>query len=51
MSRVFEGVMQWLSEQSGYGYNELVDIYNEIMEDSGEVDFDDFVVITMEHDW
>lgn len=55
MSRVFEGVMDELARKSGYGYDELVDIYNDAWqecEDAGEdLNWDYFVGVTMEHDW
>lgn len=50
MSRTFEGTMTKLSNDSGYDYDFLVDMYN-IMIDDGEDDWDYFVGVTMEHDW
>ena len=49
MSKTFEGIIDRLSKQSGYGYDFLVDRYNEVMEDDGDVGY--FIGITMEHDW
>jgi hypothetical protein len=50
MSRTFEGIMTKLSEDSGYDYDFLVDMYNDMIDD-GEDDWAYFVGVTMEHDW
>lgn len=49
MSRVFDGIIDDLSKKSGYSYDFLVDMYNEVMDDDGDVD--SFIAITMEQDW
>lgn len=49
MSRTFEGIIDNLSRKSGYSYDYLVDRYNEIMDDDGDVEH--FIAVTMEHDW
>lgn len=51
MSRAFEWIIDRLSRESGYPYDYLVDRYNEIMDDGGDVNLDQFIGITMEHDW
>lgn len=51
MKRVFNGIIERLSKDSGYSYNFLVDRYNEMVDETGDCDFDDFAVITMEHGW
>lgn len=49
MSRTFRGIIDQLSEQTGYDHDFLVDRYNEVMEDDG--DFEYFINVTMERDW
>lgn len=49
MSRTFEGIIDRLSKASGYDYDFLVDRYNEVMDDSGDVEY--FITVTMEKDW
>lgn len=49
MSRCFEAYMNDLCEKSGYGYDFLVDRYNEVMEEDGDVEY--FLAVTMERDW
>lgn len=49
MSRSFEGFIDSLSKRSGYPYNYLVDMYNEVIREDGDVDY--FVTVTMERDW
>lgn len=51
MSKVLEGFFEKLSEKSGYPYNYLVDRYNEMNDELGYVDMDEFYSITMDHDW
>lgn len=50
MSRTFEVTIDNLAKASGYSWDFLVDMYNEMVED-GEYDWDYFVGVTMEHDW
>lgn len=49
MSKVFNAIIDRLSEASGYGYDFLVDRYNEVMDEDGDVDY--FIAVTMERDW
>ena len=49
MSRVFEGWISKLSDESGYNYDFLVDRYNEVMDEDGDVEY--FVGVTLERDW
>lgn len=49
MSKVFDSIISRLSEDSGYGYDFLVDRYNEIMDEDGDIEY--FVGVTMERDW
>jgi hypothetical protein len=49
MSRVFEGTIEQLSRETGYDYDFLVDMYNEVMEEDGDLDY--FLGVTMERDW
>ncbi len=49
MSRTFEGIIDRLSNLSGYSYDFLVDKYNEVMEEDD--DFEYFVGVTLERDW
>ena len=49
MSRCFEAYMKDLCEKSGYSYDFLVDRYNEVMEEDGDVEY--FIGVTMERDW
>lgn len=51
MSRVFETFIDDLSEKSNYDYDFLIDTFNEIMDEDGDIDIDYFVGVTMEHDW
>lgn len=55
MSRVFEYAIEDLSKKTGYHYNFLVDMFNEMNDDAyeaGEVfDWDYFEGITVERDW
>lgn len=51
MSKVFEGFIEKLSEKSGYPYDFLVDYYNEMNDELGDVDMEEFYLITMNHDW
>ena len=49
MSRTFEGIIDRLSNVTGYGYDFLVDRYNEVMEEDGDVGY--FIGVTLERDW
>ena len=49
MSKVFEGFIEKLSEKSGYSYNFLIDRYNEMNDELGYVDMEEFYSITMDH--
>lgn len=49
MSRCFEAYMDDLCKKSGYNYDFLVDRYNEVMEEDGDVGY--FIAVTMERDW
>lgn len=51
MSKVLDYSIKNLSRKSGYDYDFLVDVYNEIADDDGSVDWDYFVGVSMEHDW
>ncbi len=51
MKRVFNAIIERLSDASGYDYDFLVDRYNEMVNETGDCDLDDFATITMEHDW
>lgn len=52
MSRLFEASMTKLSKDSGYNYDFLVDLYNDMIDDPyDDGDWDYFVGVTMEHDW
>ena len=49
MSKTFEGMIDHLSKTTGYCYDFLVDRYMEIVEEDGDVE--QFMNVTMEHDW
>lgn len=49
MSKVFEDFIEKLSEKSGYPYNYLVDCYNEMNDELGYVDMEEFYLIIMDH--
>ena len=53
--QAFENFIADLSEKSGYGYCELVDLWNsyeqDVYEDGEDIDIDYFVGVTMERDW
>lgn len=51
MSRSFEGLIERLSEQSGYPYDYLVDRWEEMLNELGDIDWDEFTEITLTHDW
>lgn len=51
MSKALSNAIEDLSRKSGYEYEFLVNVYNEIMEDSGEVNWAYFAGVSMEHDW
>jgi hypothetical protein len=43
--------MDYLSEKSGCDWDFLVDMYNHINRDHGDVDWDQFEIGVMNHDW
>lgn len=49
MKRVFNAFIDYLCAESGYDYDFLVDRYNEVMDDDGDVQA--FITITLERDW
>ena len=49
MSKIFEDFIEKLSEKSGYSYDFLVDRYNEMNDELGYVDMEEFYSITMDH--
>lgn len=49
MKKVFNGIIDILCEKSGYDYDFLVDHYNEVMNNDGDVE--SFIAITLERDW
>lgn len=52
MSKNFRGQMAKLSDDSGYSYDFLVDLYNGMMDDpDDDGDWNYFIGVTMEHDW
>lgn len=52
MKRIFNAVINKLSEKSGYDYDFLVDRYNEMADDPDwDGDIDQFIGITLERDW
>lgn len=51
MSRVFEAYIDNLSKKSGYSYDYLIDRFDEMIEDDGELDMDYFTGVTLEKDW
>lgn len=51
MSRTFEGWIERLSEKSGYTYNYLTDMYEELFNRFGDVDSDRFEIITLNRLW
>ena len=51
MNKVLKRAIKNLSRESGYDYDFLVDVYNEILEDNGDVTWNYFADVTMEHDW
>lgn len=51
MSRCFEAFIDDLSKKSGYSYDFIVDMYNEVMDDPDDGDIKSFVNITLEQDW
>ena len=51
MSRFFEGFISDLSKKSGYNYDFLVDMYNEVVDDPDDGDVESFANITLERDW
>lgn len=51
MSKVFEGFIERLSGKTGYQYDFLVDCYDEMNDELGDVDMEEFASITMNHDW
>lgn len=51
MKNVFNNIIERLCNETGYSYDFLVDIYNEIMETDGDVDTEYFIGVTLEKDW
>ena len=51
MSKVFEGFIEKLSEKSGYSYDFLVDRYDEMNDELGYVDMEEFYASTRDHEW
>lgn len=49
MSRCFEAWIDHICEDTGYDYDFLVDRYNEVMEEDGDVAC--FLDVTYERDW
>lgn len=49
MSRMFDGWIDRLCEASGYDYDFLIDRYNEVADEDGDVEY--FVCVTLERDW
>lgn len=49
MKKVFNAFIDYLCAESGYDYDFLVDRYNEVMDDDGDVQA--FIAITLERDW
>lgn len=50
MKNYFYDEIERLAKLTGYGFDFLMDIWNEMLED-GEDDWDTFVAITLELDW
>ena len=46
---VFETIIELLCKETGYDFDYLVDRYNEVMEEDGDVDY--FIGVTLERDW
>lgn len=51
MSRTFEGWIERLSEESGYTYNYLTEMYDLVFRKYGDVDSDRFEIITLNRLW
>ena len=51
MKKYIEDEIARIAKATGYEFNFLMDIYNDTMEDDGEVDLKNFEQISMEHDW
>lgn len=51
MSKVFDYVIDRLGKESGYGYDFLIDRWNEMIEETGDWDYEEFARITMNHEW
>lgn len=49
MSMIFETLIEYLCKQTGYDYDYLVDRYNEVMEEDGDLEY--FIGVTLEKDW
>lgn len=49
MKKMFNYIINNLCEKTGYDYDFLVDRYNEVMDEDGDVDY--FIAVTMERDW
>lgn len=52
MGNIFERGMDELARKSGYSCTDLIDIWTEHLEETGEFpDWDYFSGVSMEHDW
>lgn len=52
MAKVFEHRVNELAKKSGYSYDDLVDVWNDHLEETGEFpDWNYFSRVSMEHDW
>lgn len=51
MDKLLNYAIRDLSRKSGYDYDFLVDVYNEILNDNGDVNWNYFAGVSMEHDW
>ena len=49
IKRKIDDFISDLSKKSGYSWDFLMDRFNEVMEEDGDLDY--FVGVTMEHDW
>ena len=48
MKKVFNNIIENLCDETGYSYDFLVDRYNEVMDEDGDVGY--FVTVTLERD-
>lgn len=51
MKNTLEQFIEDTAKKSGYTWVFLMDMWNRIMEEDGEVNIDYFVGVSMEHDW